>query len=82
MKKATIAPALPTGTGLNSGQARHTDAANAAAKATRPMKGVGGERSHHWSSSDSHAVPENRLLPAAPIHSTSRASPASSSSQS
>src|SRR5215510_10314308 len=49
-KKATIAPAMPTGTGLYSGHARHTAAAKAAASIRRPMNGVGGERSHQKSS--------------------------------
>ena len=48
-KKVAIAPALPTGTGLNSGHARHTAAAKAAAQISRPMNGVGGERSHQLS---------------------------------
>ena len=44
-----MAPALPTGMGLKSGQVRQTAAAKAAAKTRRATSGVGGERSHQLS---------------------------------
>src|SRR5258708_5741133 len=50
----------------------------AAANASRPTSGVGGERNSHQSSIVFHQVPETGLLPAAAIQATSSASPASS----
>ena len=75
MKKAASAPALPTCSGVNSGQARqHTAAANAAANSSRPRSGVGGERSSQLSS-----MPSAIWL--RPIQDTSTASSASRPSQ-
>src|SRR5207245_9137708 len=70
-KKVAMAPALPTGIGLNSGHARHTAAANAAAHTSRPTSGVGGERSGQLSSSPRHPVRGSE-----PIHHTTSAPPA------
>src|SRR5205809_7558447 len=81
MKKAASAPQLPTCSGVWSGQARVTAAMKAAANTSRPTSGVGGERNSHQSSTVFHQVPETGLLPAAAIHATSSASPASSTSQ-
>src|SRR3989442_15001603 len=75
-KKVAIAPALPTGIGLNSGHARHTAAAKAAAHTSRPTSGVGGERSGQLSSGVGHS-----LRGSAPIHQRSTPPAPSSASQ-
>ena len=79
MKKAASAPALPTCSGVKSGQARQiTAAANAAAKASRPTSGVGGERSAQCSKRPASLPPDSGPRP---IQLTSTASSASSASQ-